>query len=90
MSLLRLKPFNDLIFFYTSDGLVFPLMVDVNMFHDSFLLFFMRNLLLALSLLSSIKFSGVLFFLKFFSALFLLATASFILLFHQGTLDFVV
>lgn len=88
MSLFRIKPFSDFIFLHTSDGFVFLLMGDVNMFHDSFLLFFIRNLLLALSLLSSIKFSGVLFLLKFISALFLLDTASFILSFHQGTLGF--
>jgi hypothetical protein len=62
MSLFRDKPFNDFIFLHTSDGFVFPLMVDVNIFHESFLLFFIRYLLLALSLLSSIKFSGFIFF----------------------------
>jgi hypothetical protein len=57
MSLFWLKSFSDFIFFHTSEMLFFPLMVEVNMFHDSFLLYFMRNLLLALSLLSSMKFS---------------------------------
>jgi hypothetical protein len=82
MSLFRDKPFNDFIFLHTSDGFVFPLMVDMNIFHESFLLFFIRYLLLALSLLSSIKFSGVLFFLKFISALFFWIT---LLLFYRST-----
>lgn len=88
ITLSRFNPFNALIFFQTSDGLVFELMDVVKRFHDSFLLFLIRNLAFALSLFSSIKLSEVLFFFKLFSVRFLFCTASFILSFHHGTLGF--
>ena len=90
ISLFRLKPLSDFIFFQTSDVFMLSFIVDVKVFHDSFLLFFIKNLVLALCFLNLMKFSGVLFFLNGLSALFLLVTASFILSFHQGTLGFLV
>lgn len=59
-----------------------------NYFHDSLLLFLMKNFDLALNFLSNIKFSGV-FFLNVLRAYFIFLIAVLISLFLHGTLGFV-
>jgi len=63
MSLFWIRPFNAFIFLHTSDGFVFPLMVDVNLFHDSFFLFFYTVLAFGSEFLKFDKiFEGFIFF----------------------------
>jgi hypothetical protein len=61
-SLSRLSPFRILILFQSSFELVLLFIEPVNFSQDFFLLLLIRNLDLALSLLSNMKFSSVLFF----------------------------